>query len=107
MSAGTGSVAAGGSIIGSALGDNSRVTYIDKQYVEQNDVPVQWPVVVGTVPVLASAFQPREVVRQAVDEARGHGRSVVLASDAPHGERSRSGTRASVQVMSGGGGVGK
>ncbi|WP_326770344.1 tetratricopeptide repeat protein (plasmid) [Streptomyces sp. NBC_01591] len=73
----------------------------------QNEVLVGWPVVVGTVPVLASAFQPREVLRQAVDEARGHGRSVVLASDTPLGERSRSGTRASVQVMSGGGGVGK
>ncbi|MFB7852650.1 tetratricopeptide repeat protein, partial [Streptomyces sp. NPDC056053] len=73
----------------------------------QNEVPVGWPVVVGTVPVLASAFQPREVLRQAVDEARRHGRSVVLASDTPRGERSRSGTRASVQVMSGGGGVGK
>ncbi|WP_326770959.1 tetratricopeptide repeat protein (plasmid) [Streptomyces sp. NBC_01591] len=80
---------------------------MDKQYVEEAGVPVGWPVVVGTVPVLASAFQPREVLRQAVDEARGHGRSVVLASDAPHGEQSRSGTRASVQVMSGGGGVGK
>ncbi|WP_326763264.1 FxSxx-COOH system tetratricopeptide repeat protein (plasmid) [Streptomyces sp. NBC_01591] len=107
MSAGAGGVAAGGGITGSALGDNSRVTYVDKQYVAEAGVPVGWPVVVGTVPVLASAFQPREVLRQAVDEARGHGRSVVLASDTPHGERSRSGTRASVQVMSGGGGVGK
>lgn len=107
VSAGAGSVAAGGAVIGSALGDNSRATYVDKQYVAQNEVPVGWPVVVGTVPVLASAFQPREVQRQAVDEARGHGRSVVLASDTPHGERSRSGARASVQVMSGGGGVGK
>ncbi|MGW9123041.1 FxSxx-COOH system tetratricopeptide repeat protein [Streptomyces sp. NPDC055663] len=70
-------------------------------------VPVGWPVVVGTVPVLASAFQPREVLRQAVDGARGHGRSVVLASDTPHDEQPRSGTRASVHVMSGGGGVGK
>ncbi|MET8747290.1 FxSxx-COOH system tetratricopeptide repeat protein, partial [Streptomyces sp. NPDC004728] len=107
MSAGAGAVAAGGAITGSALGDNSRVTNVDKQYVVQNEVPVGWPVVVGTVPVLASAFQPREVLRQAVDEARGHGRSIVLASDTPHGERSRSGTRASAQVMSGGGGVGK
>lgn len=101
MSAGAGSIAAGGAITGSALGDNSRVTYVDKQYVAQNEVPVGWLVVVGTVPVLACAFQPREVLRQAVDEARGHGRSVVLASDTPHGERSPSGTRASVQVMSG------
>ncbi|MFJ7199758.1 MULTISPECIES: tetratricopeptide repeat protein, partial [unclassified Streptomyces] len=73
----------------------------------QNEVPVGWPVVVGTVPVLASAFQPRELLRRAVDEARGHGRSVVLASDTSRGERSQSGTNTSVQVMSGGGGVGK
>ncbi|MGW1848750.1 hypothetical protein ACWCQ3_40940, partial [Streptomyces sp. NPDC001966] len=77
VSAGARSVAAGGAITGSALGDNSRVTYIEKQYVAEAGVPVGWPVVVGTVPVLASAFQPREVLRQAVDEARGHGRSVV------------------------------
>ncbi|MFF3959924.1 NB-ARC domain-containing protein, partial [Streptomyces sp. NPDC001890] len=107
VSAGARSVATGGAITGSALGDHSRVTYIEKQYVAEAGVPVGWPVVVETVPVLASAFQPREVLRQAVDEARGHGRSVVLASDTPHGERSRSGTRASVHVMSGGGGVGK
>ncbi|MEU0634196.1 NB-ARC domain-containing protein [Streptomyces sp. NPDC005989] len=105
MSAGARSVAAGGAITGSALGDNSRVTYVERQYVAEAGVPVGWPVVVGTIPVLASAFQLREVLRQAVDEARGHGRSVVLASDTPRGERSRSGTR--VQVMSGGGGVGK
>ncbi|WP_268246644.1 NB-ARC domain-containing protein, partial [Streptomyces gelaticus] len=107
VSAGAGSVAAGGAITGSALGDNSRVTYVEKQYVARDEVPVQWPLVVGTMPVLASAFQPREQLRQAVDEARGDGRSVVLASDAGRGERSRFGTGTSVQVMSGGGGVGK
>ncbi|MFP8942895.1 PIN domain-containing protein [Streptomyces fenghuangensis] len=33
VSAGPGAVAAGGSIIGSAVGDNNNVTYIEKQYV--------------------------------------------------------------------------
>ncbi|MFF3735327.1 FxSxx-COOH system tetratricopeptide repeat protein [Streptomyces sp. NPDC002476] len=107
MNAGAGSVVAGGAITGSALGDNSRVTYVEKQYVAQDGVPVVWPVVVGTVPVLATSFQPRDELRRAVDEVRGHGRSVVLASDTPAGDQLRSGTRTPVQVMSGGGGVGK
>ncbi|MFF3540167.1 tetratricopeptide repeat protein, partial [Streptomyces sp. NPDC002466] len=107
VTARAGAFAVGGAVTGSALGDNSRVTYVEKQYVGQGDVPVVWPVVVGTVPVLATSFQPREELRRVVDRARGHGQGVVLASDAPAGDRSRSGARASVQVMSGGGGVGK
>ncbi|MGW1354527.1 tetratricopeptide repeat protein [Streptomyces sp. NPDC002409] len=107
VTARAGAFAVGGAVTGSALGDNSRVTYVEKQYVGQGGVPVVWPVVVGTVPVLATSFQPREELRRVVDRARGHGQGVVLASDAPAGDRSRSGARASVQVMSGGGGVGK
>ncbi|WP_344430678.1 tetratricopeptide repeat protein, partial [Streptomyces lavendulocolor] len=51
---------------------------------------VVWPVEVGTVPTLASAFQPRSTLREQVDAARAGGASVVLT-----------------QVLSGGGGVGK
>ncbi|MEU0719209.1 tetratricopeptide repeat protein [Streptomyces lavendulocolor] len=51
---------------------------------------VVWPVEVGTVPTLASAFQPRSTLREQVDAARAGGGSVVLT-----------------QVLSGGGGVGK
>ncbi|MEV8595887.1 FxSxx-COOH system tetratricopeptide repeat protein [Streptomyces sp. NPDC052012] len=49
-----------------------------------------WPVEVGPVPPLASAFQPRRLLREQVDGARAGGGSVVLT-----------------QVLSGGGGVGK
>ncbi|MGW6754299.1 tetratricopeptide repeat protein [Streptomyces sp. NPDC055006] len=51
---------------------------------------VVWPVEVGHVPTLASAFQPRSVLREQIDTARSGGDSVVLT-----------------QVLSGGGGVGK
>lgn len=50
---------------------------------------VSWPVLVGQVPALASAFQARSGVRELVDAARAGG-GVVLT-----------------QVLSGGGGVGK
>ncbi|MFE2889654.1 NB-ARC domain-containing protein [Streptomyces sp. NPDC059272] len=101
-------IAAGGEIKASALGDNSSVTYAEHLYLTQTRTPVQWPVLVGTVPVLASAFQPRTALRRAVDDARGRGRTVVLASDSTDSSRSEPGAvGASVQVMTGGGGVGK
>ncbi|MFH8939528.1 tetratricopeptide repeat protein, partial [Streptomyces griseosporeus] len=49
-----------------------------------------WPVEVGTIPTLASAFQPRSILREQIDAARAGSGSVVLT-----------------QVLSGGGGVGK
>ncbi|MEV5084778.1 tetratricopeptide repeat protein, partial [Streptomyces sp. NPDC056159] len=107
MSAGADGVAAGGDIKGSALGDNSQVTYVDKQYVRAPDTSVRWPVVIGRVPILASAFQPRDGLRQVVDAARGHGQSVVLASDSSQNALPTTGVGTPVQVMSGGGGVGK
>ncbi|MGW9400638.1 NB-ARC domain-containing protein, partial [Streptomyces sp. NPDC055642] len=107
VSAGTHGVAAGGEIKASALGANSSVTYAEHLYLTETGTPVQWPVLVGTVPVLASAFQPRTALRQAVDEAHGRGHTVVLASESPGPARPESGTRTPVQVMTGGGGVGK
>ncbi|MFF7234557.1 tetratricopeptide repeat protein [Streptomyces sioyaensis] len=53
-------------------------------------MPVQWPVRLGSAPALASAFQNRAVVRDRIDQARAINATVVLA-----------------QVLSGGGGVGK
>ncbi|MEU4447738.1 tetratricopeptide repeat protein [Actinosynnema sp. NPDC050801] len=64
-------------------------------------VPV-WPVVVGQPPPLASAFQPREDVREQVLAARLRGEDVVLAQDEAD-RRGAMGTR----VLAGGGGVGK
>jgi tetratricopeptide (TPR) repeat protein len=86
-------IGAGGNIEGSALGAGSRVTNIGEQHIHQppaGDIEVSWPVEVGPVPALASAFQPRSALRQAVDDARSDGAAVVLT-----------------QVLSGGGGVGK
>ncbi|MER7708408.1 tetratricopeptide repeat protein [Kitasatospora sp. NPDC097605] len=61
-------------------------------YVRQDAPPPepQWPVLVGALPVLASAFQPRAAVRTRIDEARAGHETVVLT-----------------QVLAGGGGVGK
>ncbi|MGX7829077.1 NB-ARC domain-containing protein [Actinokineospora sp. 24-640] len=56
---------------------------------------VEWPVVVGSPPPLASAFQPREGVRNRVRAARDRGENVVLAQEG------------GARVLSGGGGVGK
>ncbi|MEU5666542.1 FxSxx-COOH system tetratricopeptide repeat protein, partial [Streptomyces longwoodensis] len=86
-------IGAGGNIEGSALGAGSRVTNIGEQHIHQppaGNIEVSWPVEVGPVPALASAFQPRSALRQAVDDARSDGAAVVLT-----------------QVLSGGGGVGK
>ncbi|WP_343235447.1 tetratricopeptide repeat protein [Streptomyces bauhiniae] len=91
MSVGRGGVGAGGSIEGSALGENSRVANI--HFHEAPAVPtaaVAWPVEIGPVPALASAFQPRRELRERVEGARADGDTVVLT-----------------QVLSGGGGVGK
>ncbi|MFI8393076.1 NB-ARC domain-containing protein [Streptomyces sp. NPDC085540] len=52
--------------------------------------PVQWPLRLGSVPALASAFQQRPEVRNAIDQAAAGHTAVVLT-----------------QVLSGGGGVGK
>ncbi|MFJ8017439.1 tetratricopeptide repeat protein [Streptomyces sp. NPDC096339] len=52
--------------------------------------PVQWPLCLGSVPALASAFQQRPEVRAAIDQAVTGHTAVVLT-----------------QVLSGGGGVGK
>jgi len=51
---------------------------------------VSWPVQVGQIPALASAFQGRSALREQVDAARSSGGGAVLT-----------------QVLSGGGGVGK
>ncbi|MER7692849.1 tetratricopeptide repeat protein [Streptomyces sp. NPDC097610] len=89
---GRGGVGAGGNIEGSALGDNSRVTNIREQHIYEapGTAEAMWPVEVGPVPALASAFQPRSVLRERVNAAHAGGGTVVLT-----------------QVLSGGGGVGK
>ncbi|WP_338683688.1 tetratricopeptide repeat protein [Streptomyces acidiscabies] len=86
-------VGAAGNIEGSALGQDSRVVNIREQHIHHTPAThasVSWPVEIGAVPALASAFQPRSTVRRAIDAARANSATVVLT-----------------QVLSGGGGVGK
>ncbi|MER7768737.1 tetratricopeptide repeat protein [Kitasatospora sp. NPDC096140] len=52
--------------------------------------PPEWPLSIGVIPILASAFQPRTAVREAIDRVRAGSETVVLS-----------------QVLAGGGGVGK
>ncbi|MFD7416425.1 NB-ARC domain-containing protein, partial [Kitasatospora purpeofusca] len=108
---GEGAVAAGRDISHSALGANSRVEHTEvTNRIEGSSVrgdvyqagnltvnlppappePDRRPVRVGTVPPLATAFQPREQLRERIDRARERNATVVLT-----------------QVLSGGGGVGK
>lgn len=61
---------------------------------------VSWPACVGTVPALASAFQPRPDLRDKIATARRRGVDVVLTQ--------RSGAQGQgTRVLAGGGGVGK
>ncbi|SED32481.1 Tetratricopeptide repeat-containing protein [Streptomyces sp. KS_5] len=62
----------------------------DNQAAALGEAERVWPAEVGPVPALASAFQPRNILRERVDGARAGGGAVVLT-----------------QVLSGGGGVGK
>ena len=85
-------VGAGRDIDHSALGANSSV--IDNRSVHYHlpalAEPVVWPIQLGPIPPLASAFQPRSALRQAIARSRQTDGRVVLS-----------------QVLSGGGGVGK
>ncbi|MFB8240159.1 tetratricopeptide repeat protein [Kitasatospora purpeofusca] len=110
---GEGAVGAGRDISHSAVGEGSRVEHTEvsnrvaggtvhggvfqgenvtvNQYLPPPAPgPVVRPVRVGTVPPLASAFQPRPGLREEIDRARERHATVVLT-----------------QVLSGGGGVGK
>ncbi|MGW1764660.1 tetratricopeptide repeat protein [Streptomyces sp. NPDC002073] len=73
-------------------GSTTRVEEVTATDVGPRAVPhdVAWPVEVGPVPTLASAFQQRRRLRERLDAARPTGDGVVLA-----------------QVLVGGGGVGK
>ncbi|MFJ5646320.1 tetratricopeptide repeat protein [Streptomyces sp. NPDC093223] len=61
---------------------------------ERSDEAVAWPVVPVPIPQLATALQPRSVLRERIDAAWSDNRSVVLGQEQP-------------RVLSGGGGVGK
>jgi len=68
-----------------------------------------WPVVVGRPLALASAFQPRQGLRNRIVAARQRDRDVVRtpSAAAPYDEAERGGWGAGTRVLAGGGGVGK
>ncbi|MDI5967026.1 tetratricopeptide repeat protein [Streptantibioticus silvisoli] len=77
----------------SATGNSIAVSgHIGELHMHQQPLqePVAWPILVGTVPALASAFQERPGTRERIDRARAGVSTVVLT-----------------QVLSGGGGTGK
>ncbi|MFE7584530.1 tetratricopeptide repeat protein [Streptomyces gardneri] len=85
---GTDHVSVGGDSSYSAVGPYSSV--VVHQPSPQGADAVGWPLEVGAVPALASAFQPRTGLRERIDAVREEGGTAVLT-----------------QVLSGGGGVGK
>ncbi|MEU7511640.1 tetratricopeptide repeat protein [Streptomyces sp. NPDC042898] len=85
---GTERVSVGGDSSYSAVGPYSSV--VVHQPSPQGEFAVGWPLEVGAVPALASAFQPRTGLRERIDAVREEGGTAVLT-----------------QVLSGGGGVGK
>ncbi|MFJ9635352.1 tetratricopeptide repeat protein [Streptomyces sp. NPDC101178] len=93
VSAASDSIAIGGNTDGSAVGTGNTVYNIHEEHTHHTTSPsgeVLWPVEVGPVPALATAFQPRSALRRHIDAARARTTTVVLT-----------------QVLSGGGGVGK
>ena len=64
--------------------------------------PPAWPLRVGQVPALASAFQPRPGLRDRIAEAR----ATITRTDSSAGDGGEGGV-VLTQVLSGGGGVGK
>lgn len=86
------SVSDSGDAIASAAGAVAVSGHVDHLTITQavSQGPVQWPLRLGSVPALASAFQQRPEVRDAIDQAAAGHTAVVLT-----------------QVLSGGGGVGK
>ncbi|WP_299542173.1 tetratricopeptide repeat protein, partial [uncultured Streptomyces sp.] len=83
-------IAVGGDASHNAFGQGSQVVDNRQTHIHHTPREVSWPLEIGAVPSLASAFQPRAALREQVDAARAQGSSAVLT-----------------QVLSGGGGVGK
>ncbi|MEV5602937.1 tetratricopeptide repeat protein [Streptomyces sp. NPDC052299] len=90
ITADEGAVAAGGSANHNALGPGSTVHDLRWAHIHIATDEVAWPVEIGRVPGLASAFQPRSALRESIDAAHD-----------------RNGVGPSAQILSGGGGTGK
>ncbi|MFI6645722.1 tetratricopeptide repeat protein [Streptomyces sp. NPDC050504] len=79
-----------GTVYGTVVQAGSIGTLISQAPPPPARADVSWPLRIGAVPDLATAFQPRTVLREQIDRAQGAAGTVVLS-----------------QVLSGGGGVGK
>ncbi|MCX4448977.1 tetratricopeptide repeat protein [Streptomyces sp. NBC_01789] len=90
ISAADGAVAAGGNADHNAVGPGSSVHDLRGAHIHIATPEVAWPVEIGTVPGLASAFQPRSALRAQIDAAQA-----------------RDGAAPPAQILSGGGGTGK
>ncbi|MFI0879613.1 FxSxx-COOH system tetratricopeptide repeat protein [Streptomyces parvus] len=90
VSVGDGGVGAGRDVSHNAFGQGSQVFDNRQTHIHHAPCEVTWPLEIGAVPALASAFQPRSALRERVDAVRVQGVGAVLT-----------------QVLSGGGGVGK
>ncbi|GAA1588117.1 FxSxx-COOH system tetratricopeptide repeat protein [Actinoplanes couchii] len=87
---------------GVAIGGDSHAPItvtVTKQTIISAARAVSWPVRVGDIPELASAFQPRQDLRDHVIAARQRGDDVVLTQPETAARTTR--------ILSGGGGVGK
>lgn len=87
---GDGGVGAGRDVSHNAIGADSTVIDNRQTHIHLAAHELSWPLQVGTIPSLATAFQPRDSLRAEVNGARARGSAAVLT-----------------QVLSGGGGVGK
>ncbi|GED90801.1 tetratricopeptide repeat protein [Streptomyces sp. 6-11-2] len=84
-----GGVGAGGDVSHNAIGPHSQVIDKREYHIHPRAGEVSWPLEIGVMPALASAFQPRALLREQINAARAGSAAVMT------------------QVLSGGGGVGK
>ncbi|MFG2631713.1 tetratricopeptide repeat protein [Streptomyces sp. NPDC048473] len=91
VTVGDGGVGAGRDVSHNAMGQGSQVVDNRQTHIHHHTPrEVTWPLEIGAIPSLASAFQPRAALRDQVNAAHAQGATTVLT-----------------QVLSGGGGVGK
>jgi tetratricopeptide (TPR) repeat protein len=94
----------------SSSGGFSNTGYVGNVAIQQPPkAPPEWPLRIGQVPALASAFQPRPGLRDQMAEARAASTRTdnTDSADSRAGDGGGAGGVVLTQVLSGGGGVGK
>lgn len=85
---------------GDAIAQNGGIAntgYIESLTVLQQPATISWPVSIGRIPPLASAFQPRATVRELITTSLGAEGTILV----------QAGNTSSGGILAGGGGVGK